>query len=85
MIKVNLAYYEKKDWEYLLSVISDKEEMPESWDEWYKNYQKAKINLIAYGFFVREITINIHELMAYCIERKIKINGSARAEFVQTK
>ena len=82
---VNLAYYEKKDWGYLLSIIDDREIMPEEWDDWFKQYTKLKAQLIAKGFFVREITINVSELIEYCNERKIKINGEARARFVQLK
>ena len=82
---VNLARYEEKDWDYLLSVISDRESMHDSWDDWHKEYKKVKATLASQGFYVREVSINIEELVHYCQERKIKIDGKARAQFVQTK
>jgi hypothetical protein len=82
---VNIAYYEKKDWEYFLSIISDKENMHDSWDDWYKDFIKLKTNLVSNGFLVRDITININELIEYCNERNIKIDGKARSQYVQTK
>ncbi len=85
MSTVNLAYYEKKDWEYFLSIIDDREIMPDEWDEWFKQYSKLKTQLIMEGFFIREVTINISELIDYCIKKNIRIDGKSRSMFVQSK
>jgi len=86
MIKtVNIAYYEKKDWNYFLSIIEDKESMHDSWDDWHKAYLKTKTQLISEGFFVKVVSINIIELIDYCLDRKIKNDGKARSQFVMTK
>lgn len=86
MIKaVNVAYYEKQDWDYFLSTVEDRESMHDSWDDWFKAYSKLKSQLITEGFLVKEVSININELIDYCIDRKIKNDGKARSQFVQTK
>ena len=86
MIKpVNIAYYEKKDWGYFLSIIADRESMHESWDDWYKAFSELKVKLISQGFIVREVIIDLNELTDYCIDRKIKNDGKARSQFVMTK
>jgi hypothetical protein len=59
--------------------------MHNSWDDWFKAYSKLKTQLIKDGFFVKEVSININELINYCIDRKIKNDGKARSQFVQTK
>ena len=82
---VNIAYYEKKDWDYFLSVIADRHSMHKSWDDWYEAYSKLKANLISQGFFVREIKVDINELIDYCIDKKILNDGKARSQFVMTK
>lgn len=82
---VNIAYYEKKDWDYFLSIIDDRESMHNSWEEWYQSYLKTKAALISKGFFVKEIPINMHELIEFCAARKIPNNGKARSQFVMTK
>jgi hypothetical protein len=82
---VNIAYYEKKDWEYFLSIIDDRESMHESWDDWFNAFSKLKAQLVADGFVVKEVPINITELIDYCRNRKIKNDGNARSQFVQTK
>jgi hypothetical protein len=82
---VNLAYYRKEDWDYFLSIIDDRENMHETWEEWFKAYTKLKVKLMSEGFFIKEVTVNIRELMAYCMTRNIKNDGAARSQFVQTK
>ena len=42
MIGIKMAYYRKADWPRLLSIISDKESMHETWKEWHKAYEKLK-------------------------------------------
>ena len=82
---VNLAYYEKKDWDYFLSIIDDREVMPDEWDDWFKKYSNLKSFMILEGFFIKEVIIDVNELIDYCVERNIKIDGKARAQFVQLK
>jgi hypothetical protein len=59
--------------------------MHDSWEDWYKRYTKLKMNFIAKGFQVRDITVNILELKKYCWERNIPMDGKARSQFVQEK
>ena len=80
-----MAYYEKEDWEFFLSIVDDKENLHEKWEDWFKSYSNLKAHLISEGIVVRDIKININELVDYCLDRKIKIDGKARAQFVQTK
>jgi hypothetical protein len=82
---VNIAYYEKKDWDFLLSVISDREKMHDTWEDWFKDFIKLKAGLTAEGLEVRAVTIDINDLVNYCVQRKIKIDGAARSQYVQTK
>jgi len=83
--RVNIAYYEMKDWDYFLSIIEDRESMHDTWDDWFKAYSKLKTHLFSEGFSVKEVSININELIDYCIDRKIKNDGKARSQFVRTK
>jgi hypothetical protein len=80
-----MAFYEQKDWEYFLSIVDDKENLHEKWEDWFKAYSKLKAHLVSEGLVVRDVKVNINELMDYCLDRKIKIDGKARSMFVQTK
>lgn len=85
MIGVKLAYYRKKDWEKFLKIIDDRESMHDTWSEWHKDFQKVKNELTTKGFEVINVEINLDELTNYCRLRKIKNDGKARSQFVQTK
>lgn len=80
-----MAYYRKADWPRLLSIISDKESMHETWDEWLKAYEKLKKDLRNKGFTVVDVIVDIDELLQYCLKREIKNDGKARSQFVQDK
>lgn len=82
---VNIAYYEKKDWDFFLSIIADKESMHDSWDEWHKAFLKLKTQFASQGFPVKVVKIDLNELINYCIDRKIKNDGKARSQFVMDK
>ncbi|MEI8087329.1 MAG: hypothetical protein WCG93_14060 [Paludibacter sp.] len=85
MTTLNLAYYEKKDWAYFLSVADDRETLEDEWEDWLKNFLKFKIRLVADGYVVKDITVNIRELMEYCAKNNLKNDGKTRAQFVAQK
>jgi len=82
---VGIAYYERKDWDLFLSVIDDREEVEDTWEEWYKGFRKAKMDLISRGLNVKEVNINVNDLIDYCLERKIKNNGKTRSQYAAEK
>lgn len=80
-----IAYYEKKDWGFFISVIDDWQEVEETWEEWHQGFLKAKSDLISMGLQVSEVKVDINELVDYCLDRKVKNNGAARSQFVCEK
>ena len=85
MTTLNLAFYEKKDWAYFLSVADDRESLEDEWEDWFKNYLKFKLDLIAIGFTVKDINVDIRELLEYCAKNNLKNDGNARSQFVALK
>ncbi len=80
---INLAYYEKKDWEKFLNSIDDRDSMHDTWEEWHQAYLVLKTRFIMEGFVVHDFKVNIDDLIDYCKKRGIKNNGKARSQFVQ--
>jgi len=85
MTRINLAYYRKEDWKRFIDSIDDKESMHDTWKDWHKSFLKAKNGLIKEGLEVREVEIDIEELLEYCKLRGIKNDGEARSQFVAKK
>jgi len=85
MLTLKLAFYEKKDWAYFLSVADDRESLEDEWEDWFKTYLKSKLELLGFGFSVKEISIDIRELLEYCAKNNLKNDGKARSHFVALK
>ena len=80
--EVNLAYYEKSDWNKFLSIAVDRETLHDSWDDWHESFLRTKNHLKSQGFVVHKITIDLDDLDEFCRSRQIANNGKARSEYV---
>jgi len=82
---LNVAYYREEDWKRFLDSIDDRNSMHETWHEWHEAYLNTVKGLKAKGFKVRQITVDLDELLQYCREKGIKNTGKARSQFVSIK
>ena len=80
-LSVNMAYINKNDWKRYLEIIDDRDTQYDNWEDWYKAYLKGKNKLIKEGFKVNDFHVDLDELINYCNELKIKIDGKARSGF----
>ena len=46
--------------------------MHDTWREWNKAYLKTKSKLTSEGFIVKDLIIDLDELIAYCTLKRIK-------------
>lgn len=79
---VRMAAYSKTDYNYLLSIIDDKQDIPSSYEEWFEIHKLAKKELYDKGSRVREIKIDVDELIEYCELRNLKVDVKAIQQFV---
>jgi hypothetical protein len=79
---INLAYYNKKDWKRFLEIIDDREQQHDKWEDWHKDYLKAKNGLLEKGFIVNDFQVDLDELIKYCKTFGLKIDGKARSRYV---
>lgn len=82
---VNLAYYRERDWDRLLSIVYDRESMHNTWHEWHQSFNKTKKELKLTGLTVNEFEVNLDELIKYCFENGMLIDGKARSQFVANR
>ena len=80
--EVKLAYYNKSDWNKLMSSIMDKDTMHDTWEEWNEASNQTKSTLESQGFIVHVMTIDIDALNKYCKENQIMNNGKTRSQYV---
>ena len=82
---VGVAIYSKKDYERLLEISDNRADMNDTWLEWRKKTNELKQNMRTLGIIVKDVKINLIELVRYCRERGLPNDGAARAQFVQEK
>ncbi len=80
-VEIKLAYYRKSDWEKLMRSIVDRDSMHDTWEEWNREYKRAKKGLRDQGFVVHDMVIEIDALKQYCLERGLKNNGGTRSHY----
>lgn len=85
MLNVNIGYYKKEDWNRYKEIMEDKGKLHDSWYAWNMDFKKAKKKLRKQGIRVNEVIVNLDELVKFCKEKELIIDGKARSMFVQQK
>ncbi len=79
---INLASYRKEDWNRFKESADDKEKLHDTWDEWRKSFMNTKVSLESEGFNVREVILDIDDLIQFCRQNGLKNDGSTRSQYV---
>ena len=82
-MNLGIAVYHKKDYPEILNLSEDTESMNETWEEWKEKKKMMVENLKNMGLEPIDILVTPRELVAYCRERGLPINGDSRANYVQ--
>lgn len=78
----SIAWYDPSQWRLLTQVAADRANLDDTFEEWHTNALRAEREIQASGHAVSRIAVDVTKLEAWCRERKIINNSSARAEFV---
>lgn len=79
---LNMAFYRTEDWSRLLSIVDDRHVFHDTWEKWHQQYQKSKKQLRTQGFKVKDVVVNIDDLIRFCFLKGIKNDCKARSRFV---
>jgi hypothetical protein len=78
---VGLPWYHRDDYPALLSVFSDPDKLPNTFDAWLEHAEGLERQLQAAGFVVARAWIRPAPFAAWCRERDISPDQQARLEF----
>lgn len=82
---IGVGDYRKEDYQEIYRLSEDKDNMEETWEEWKANKNRAIKNLQKMGLKTIDIIVTPKELVKYCREKGLKINGKSRANFISFK
>jgi len=82
MMELGLAWYSRQNWERLREIADDRDNLDDAYEDWERQALKMIHDLEAVGRRIRKVPINIEALIAWCAERKCRIDMAARSEYV---
>ena len=80
-----IGVYRKEDYPEILRLSEDRDKLDQTWEDWKKNKDKAVANFRKLGITMVDILGPPLELVKYCREKGLAINGKSRAAFVTSK
>jgi len=76
-----VATYTRQQWNRLMEVADDRNELESSWEEWKTGHEEAIANLQRQGFEPIEIAVDVDALQEFCRQRGLRNDSGARAEY----
>ncbi len=77
-----LCWYQPEQWTRLLEISDDTDKLEETYEEWRTNANKAIQEFQTTGKKIKKVKINLEQLLFWCNEKGVPVNGSSRAQYV---
>jgi uncharacterized membrane protein len=82
---MGVAWYRPEQWKLLRKVSADVEDLEETHSEWMAEANKTLTILKEEDVCFVKVDVDVEELVKWCSEKGVKIDGAARSEFVVYK
>jgi len=79
---IAFAWYDEVQWHLLITVVPDRNELDDTFQEWEQSAIESVQRLEAQGLVVERIPVYVGALCSWCRERNLPVNGAARAQYV---
>jgi hypothetical protein len=76
-----VATYTREQWDKLMEVADDRNELESSWEEWRTGKEEAVARIREQGFEPIEISVDVDALQEFCRQRGLRNDSEARAEY----
>lgn len=76
------AWYDEPQWELLCTLVPDRSELDDTYDQWQQSARRAIRMIESNGYKVNRVSVDVSALSAWCREHDRPIDGEARASYV---
>jgi len=83
--RIGVAWYRREQWDRLLEISSDRDELEDTYDEWQAMAEENLRKLVQHGYALRKVDIDVEELLSWCNSQNRSVDGDARSEFTVVK
>jgi len=73
---VVVCWYKKEQWDHLKEIISDPENMHDSYDEWEKSSEDTITQLRSQGQRIKKIPVDTEQMLAWANDNKMTLKSS---------
>jgi len=84
-ILVGVAWYRRQEWQRLLEVSEDRDELETIYDEWAAAMPAHMAEIEKAGFKPHKIDVATEDLIAWCRSNGRVVDGAARADYAAHK
>ena len=85
IFEFGVSEYPKEDYLEIYKHSVDKDQMEETWEAWKENKDQKVKEMKTDGRNTIDVIVYAEELIRYCRENGLELNGEARAQFVSVK
>lgn len=82
ILHTGIAWYSPQQWAKLRQVAADPEKLEATYQEWLAAFQRTFEQLSAEGVSLTKIRVDVAQLVEWCKEQNVQVNGPARARYV---
>jgi hypothetical protein len=80
--RIGIGWYTPESYRELLAIADDRDALPDTFEEWEKQARKTLFIMRGDGHEPEQVFLKIAELRAWCMKKRLPINGKTRASFV---
>jgi hypothetical protein len=82
---VGVAWYRLKQWQRLRAISTDADNLEDTYEEWLRQAEQKVAELGALGLCVEKVDVDVEQLIAWCNEHGLELDGRARSTYVTEK
>ncbi len=84
-VVVGICWWSPEQWDRLKEISIDGEELDNTFAEWQRSVAHGMKTFRRKGVKVARIRVDLDELIAWCEEQKMPLDGKARAKYAHMK
>ena len=78
---IGVAWYHRDQWQWLREVSTDVEKLENTYEEWLQLANEKIKEMTDIGMSIGKVHIDIEQLIQWCEENGLEVNGSSRARY----
>jgi hypothetical protein len=82
---IGIAWYRKEQWFILRQVVENPNDIEDTYEEWLKNANILKKELVDSGLAVEEVDVDMQDVINWCKKGNKTINSNNISEYVVFK